>query len=116
MPSTQETVDFILEQMSEAGTVTAKKMFGEYGIYCNGKMVASVCDDQLFLNPTVAGRAFVDKVVESSPYPGAKPHLLISGDQWEDRQWLSELIRVTAEDLPTPAPKKPKKAKNAKAT
>jgi len=49
MASKQSTIDFILEQINAAGEVSAKKMFGEYGIFCNGKMVALVCDDQLFV-------------------------------------------------------------------
>ncbi len=52
MASSQGTVDFIVEQMASAGTVSARKMFGEYGIYCDGKMVALVCDDRLFVKPT----------------------------------------------------------------
>jgi TfoX/Sxy family transcriptional regulator of competence genes len=40
MASRQTTVDFILDQIEAAGTVSAKKMFGEYGIYCDDKMVA----------------------------------------------------------------------------
>jgi hypothetical protein len=40
MASRQTTVDFILDQIEGAGTVSAKKMFGEYGIYCDDKMVA----------------------------------------------------------------------------
>jgi TfoX/Sxy family transcriptional regulator of competence genes len=67
MSSKQETVDLILKQMAAAGEVSARKMFGEYGIYCDGKMVASVCDDQLFVKPTASGRAFIGRVVESSP-------------------------------------------------
>ena len=31
MASKQETVDYILAQISGAGVVRAKKMFGEYG-------------------------------------------------------------------------------------
>ena len=107
MPSNQNTVDFVIDQMSDAGDVSFKKMFGEYGIYCNGKMVASVCDDQLFVKPTMRGRAHIGDVVEASPYPGAKPSFLISADQWEDREWLSDLIRITADELPVSAKKKP---------
>lgn len=84
MTSRQSTVDFILEQISEAGTVSAKKMFGEYGVYCDEKIVALICDDQLFVKPTKAGRAFISNVIEACPYPGAKPYLLISGDMWDD--------------------------------
>ena len=39
-------------------------------------------------------------VVEGAPYPGAKMYLLVGADLWEDREWLGELLRVTAEDIP----------------
>jgi TfoX/Sxy family transcriptional regulator of competence genes len=100
MGSKQSTVDFILEQIAAAGTVSARKMFGEYGLYCDGKYVASVCDDQLFVKPTPGGRDWIGKVEEAPPYPGAKPCFLISGERWDDAEWLSELIRVTARELP----------------
>jgi TfoX/Sxy family transcriptional regulator of competence genes len=106
MSSSQKTVDFIVEQMMGAGDVTFKKMFGEYGIYCGGKMVASVCDDKLFVKPTVGGRAYIGNVMEASPYPGAKPSFLISAQKAEDFEWLSKLIRITAEELPISTKKK----------
>lgn len=102
MGSQQSTADFILEQIADAGSVLAKKMFGEYAIYCNGKVVALVCDDQLFVKPTQAGLRFIRDCSEGYPYPGAKPHLLISGDKWEDHEWLSHLIKISAEELPLP--------------
>lgn len=107
MASRQSTVDFILEQITEAGVISAKKMFGEYGIFCGGKMVALVCDDQLFIKPTTSGKAFIGAYVEGVPYPGAKPCLLISGEKWEDREWLSNLIKITATELPLPKKKIP---------
>ena len=67
MASQQGTVDFIIEQMSGAGAVSARKMFGEYGIYCDGKMVALVCDDRLYVKPTSAGRALASGCEEGSP-------------------------------------------------
>lgn len=105
MASKQSTVDFILEQISNAGNVSAKKMFGEYGIYCDGKIVALVCDEQLFVKPTTAGKAFVGDCVFDCPYPGAKPYILISGEKWDDDQWLTGLIKVTAINLPPPKQK-----------
>ena len=106
MSSKQTTVDFIIGQMLGAGEVSARKMFGEYGIYCDGKMVASICDDQLFVKPTQSGRAFIGKVVEAPPYPGAKPSFLISSNQCKNPEWLSELIQITAMELPLPKKKK----------
>ena len=114
MASSQRNVDFILEQLTEAGDVSARKMFGEYAIYRRDKIVALFCDDQLFVKPTVGGKAFIGKVKEAPPYPGAKPWLLITGDHCEDGEWLSELILVTDRELPPPKPKalKPKAAKS----
>ena len=114
MSSSQSMVDFIIDQMSDAGDVSFKKMFGEYGIYCNGKMVASVCDDKLFVKPTIRGRAYLGSVVEAPPYPGAKPSFLIAGEKLEDQAWLSELIKITTEELPVPIKKKKAVKKIAK--
>jgi len=105
MSSNQSTVDFIVEQMAGAGAVSAKKMFGEYGVFCAGKMVAVICDDQLFVKPTSAGRAFLGTVQETPPFQGAKPYFLISGEQWDNSEWLSELIQLTSAELPLPKKK-----------
>ena len=106
MASKQSTADYILEQINAAGIVTARKMFGEYGIYCNGKIVAFVADDQLFVKPTAAGKQFIGNYIEGRPYPSAKPHLFISGELWDDQEWLTQLIKITAAQLPIPIPKR----------
>ncbi|MCB0265076.1 MAG: TfoX/Sxy family protein [Calditrichaeota bacterium] len=112
MASDKAFMDFVLEQIENAGLITYKKMFGEYGVYSNGKIFALVCDNQLFIKPTTAGRDFIGDVVEAPPYPGAKMYFLIE-DQIENREWLNELIRVTVAELPEPKPKK-KKTKNTR--
>ena len=83
-------------------------MFGEYAVYCNEKVVALVCDNQLFIKPTEAGRAFIGDPVEAPPYPGAKNSFLIE-DKMDDREWISHLVRITTKELPMPKPKKKKK-------
>lgn len=109
MSSQQQTADYILEQSAAAGTVTAKKMFGEYGMYCDGKVVAFICDDQLFIKPTEAGRSYLGSVTEAEAYPGSKMYFLIDGERWDDAEWMADLVRVTAADLPAPKPKPKKK-------
>ena len=113
MASDLSFVEFVVDQFDEECAVTYKRMFGEFGLYSDGKIFALICDDQLFVKPTAGGRAFIGEVVEAPPYPGAKPSLLI-GEQIEDAQWLSELARITARELPAPKPKKPKKPKSRK--
>lgn len=97
-------VEFIVDQLEGAGLVTYKKMFGEYALYCNGKVVALVCDNQFFVKPTPGGRAFAGNVSEAAAYPGAKLSFLI-GEKLEDREWIRKLIRITAQELPAPQPK-----------
>jgi len=105
MSSNQNTVDFIVEQMAGADGVSARKMFGEYGVFCAGKMVAVIVDDNLFVKPTAAGRAFLGEVEEVSPFEGAKPYFFISGELWDDGERLGELIRLTTMELPLPKKK-----------
>lgn len=107
MASEQTFVDFIVDQIENAGEISAKKMFGEYGLYSGEKLFALICDNKLFIKPTQAGRAFIGDVVEAPPYPGAKPSFLIE-EKVEDRTWLSELVRISVAELPLPKPKKKK--------
>lgn len=105
MSSDQSFVEFVTDQMSGAGRISHRKMFGEYAIYKGEKVVALVCDNQLFVKPTPAGRKFIGNVEEAPAYPGAKPSFVVT-DRVEDRDWLSELIRITERELPAPKPKK----------
>ena len=100
MASRASTVAYLVEQGSGAGPLSAKAMFGEYGLYLGGKLVALVCDDQLYLKPTGAAARLLGTVVEASPYPGAKPCFLIPGERWDDREWLAALLSTTAAALP----------------
>ena len=105
MGSDQEFVDYVVEQLQDAGKVWARKMFGEYGLYLNGKIVGLICDNRLFAKPTEAGRTFIGEVVEAPAYPGAKPSFLIE-EGLEDSDWLCEVFRVTEKALPPPKPKR----------
>lgn len=108
MASDKNYLDYVVDQIKNAGTITYIKMFGEYGIYSDGKLFALVCDNKLFIKPTKAGREFIKDVVEAPPYPGAKLSFLIE-DKLENRDWISNLVRITVNELPEPKPKKKKK-------
>ena len=108
MASDLNFVKFIVDQIESSGEVSYRNMFGEYVVYCKGKVVALVCDNQLFVKPTEAGRSFIGNVVEAPPYPGAKPAFLIE-DQIEDKEWIGQLISLTEKELPMPKPKKKRK-------
>jgi len=108
MASDQDLVDFMMEQMADAGVISCRKMFGEYALYCDAKVIGLVCNNQLFIKPTAGGRVFIGDVQEGFAYAGAKASFLIE-DKFEDREWISELVRITCDELPAPEPKKKKK-------
>lgn len=110
MASQQSFIDYILDQISGAGSVSAKKMFGEYALYCDNKVVALVCNDQLYVKPTKAGKEFIGSYQEGFPYPGAKPYLVIPNEQLEDNEWVEKLIKISAQELPLPKKKTGKKS------
>ena len=109
MVTQQSTVDFILDQLSGLEGVTARKMFGEWGLFLDGKCAALICDDRLYVKPTDACRKLAPDASEEPPYRGAKPSLLIDAELWDDGDWLTGLIRETADALPAPKPKRAKK-------
>ena len=112
MASDDKFVQFVCDQMAAAGEITTRRMFGEYAVYCDEKVVALVCDNRLFVKPTSQGRELLRVVVEAPPYTGAKPHFLIE-DDLDDSILLSKLISVTASQMQKPKPKAPKKKKTA---
>lgn len=115
MSSDLDFVEFVVDQIEQAGDISYRKMFGEYALYCKGKVVALICDNQLFVKPTKTGKSFIGNVTEAPAYPGAKPSFLIE-DQIEDRNWISNLIILTEKELPKPKPKKKRKKRDDKST
>ncbi len=112
MATKQETVDYILDQLASVEGVSARKMFGEYALYADGKVVGLICDDTLYVKITDEGKEFVGKYYEEGyAYKGAKVSMKIDEDRIDDREWLTELIEITASHLPMPKKKKPKSKK-----
>lgn len=106
MASNPDFVQFVADQCAGAGEITFRKMFGDYGIYCNGKIFGLICDDRFYVKPTAAGRALLREVELRPPYDGAKDYFYIS--DVEDHDYLASLVRETCKELPEPKPKKKK--------
>ena len=103
MASSLSYVEFTAEQMREAGTITWRRMFGEYGLYCDGKYFGCVCDDRLLVKITPAGEALLPDCPRGIPYEGGGEMLL---PDVENREVLTELVRATCAALPERKPRK----------
>lgn len=78
MASSPDVVEYICFQLRHAGDISFKKMFGEYGLYCDRKYFGLVCDNQLFVKITEPGLKLLPQQEQGSPYPGARPHFLMT--------------------------------------
>lgn len=104
MSSKPEFVEFVAEQCRGAGDITFKKMFGDYGLYCDGKIFALTSNNQLFIKITKAGEN--RKLPKKPPYDGAKDYFLV--EDVDNAEFLTKLVSDTCKELPEPKPKTPK--------
>lgn len=107
MASNPDFVQYITDQCSGSGEIVAKKMFGDYGMYCNGKIFGLVSDNGFYVKPTDAGRRLLRAEDMRPPYEGAKPYFYI--EDVDDHDYLAALVRATCAELPDPKPKKKKR-------
>jgi len=105
MASSSATLQYLCDQAGLGRRLTSRKMFGEYALYLDGKVVALVCDDQLYIKPTAEGRSCLGQVQEAPPYPGAKNYYLLT-DELDEGERLAQVLLVTARALPEPKAKR----------
>ena len=113
MASDLKTVAFIADLVGLGARLTYKRMFGEYALYLDTKVVAFVCDNKLFLKPTEAGRKLLGSPTEAPAYPGSKDYFLLE-EELEDPERLRQVLEVTQAALPLPKPKLRQQAKAPK--
>lgn len=105
MATDPDFIDYVHEQAGFGARLAHKRMFGEYALYLDDKVIAFACDNSLFLKPTEPGRAALPAVTPGKPYPEAKDYYVID-EYIDDTPLLQRLLQVTADALPMPKPKK----------
>ncbi len=103
MASHPDFVNYVTEQLREAGAIRSRKMFGEYGLYCDDVFFAVICDDQFFVKVTPAGEAAFPDLPKVPPYEGAKDSFLV--EDVDDRDTMTALTRLTCLALREQPPK-----------
>lgn len=98
MACSEDFVQYIVEQSAGAGEITARKMMGDYCLYCNGVVVGLICDNSLFIKPTEPVKQMLREVVMRPPYDGAKEYFFIT--DIDNRDYLAEIVKMTFINLP----------------
>ena len=107
MASHSDYVEYVVEQLRGAGSVRARKMFGEYGLFCDGTFFAVICDDQLFIKITPQGEAAFPDLPKAPSHVGASDSFVI--EDVDDPTMAVELTRITCEVLRKAASQKRRK-------
>ncbi len=99
MASSREYLDFIMEQLSEAGDVSFRAMMGEYILYYRGKVIGGIYDDRFLVKDTKDAAAMMPDAERELPYEGAKKMLLV--DDVENKDFLKALLNALYDELPS---------------
>ncbi len=104
MSSTKDFLEYVLDQIKDQDIIRTRKMFGSYAIYYDEKVVALICDNQLFIKNTDEARLFFEKEYGnenlhlSPPFPGAKDWILLE-DEIENKEFFNEILEIVRVDL-----------------
>ena len=96
MATQKDTIEFILGKLRDRGRFSARAMFGEYALYADGKVVALVCDNLLYVKIVPASQELERQCEPGEPYPGAKPHYLVEEGQLSTIENLPALLGAVA--------------------
>ena len=112
MATSKEYIDYVLESLNHVEGISARKMFGDYGLYMFNRVMGFVCDNQVFLKVLPGStRILGEDAPTEAAYQDSKPYYIIQ--DLEDEEKMARLFRALYEDVPEPKPKKPCRIKLA---
>lgn len=114
MSTDKQYVAFILECLSGIRGISARPMMGEYVVYCCGKVIGGIYDNQFLIKQTNSAELMFPNGKKVIPYPGAKEMLLV--EDLEDKEFMKKLIEIVAAELPLLKSKKIQNSSNKKRT
>lgn len=111
MPTHPDTAEFILDKLGDRQRFRVRRMFGEYALYADERTVALICDDLLYVKIVPESAELAPLCEQGAPYPGARPHYIVTEDLLDTLQQLPELLCDIAKALPAAKVKKRKSKK-----
>lgn len=100
MATQRATIEFLLAKLRESARFSARPMFGEYALYADGKVVALVCNDLLYVKILPPSQALERLCEKGEPYPGAKLHYIVEEGLLSSEPALPGILFAIAGSLP----------------
>ncbi len=111
MATSTATISHLLDTLS-ALALASRKMFGEYALYLDGRTVAFVCDDTLFIKPTPGALGLLPDAPRGPAYPGSKDYI-IGSELLDDPDLCIQALRLVWAESPEPKPKTRRRRKES---
>lgn len=89
-----------------ARAIHARAMFGSYRVTCDGRIVMTISDDQVYPKRSPADRALQDGTKPAPSFEGATDWCLVPEETLQDRDWLRDAAQAIADLLSIPKPKR----------
>jgi TfoX/Sxy family transcriptional regulator of competence genes len=105
MSTQKETVEYILDALGSSPRFTVRAMFGEYALYADKKVVALICDDQLYVKILPESEVLGNVCDVDAPYKGARPHYVVEESQLTRIENLPDILLAISASLPMPKKK-----------
>jgi len=110
MATSPEYALFVENQFRGLDGFSMKRMFGEYGIYLQGRILGFLADEQILLQDTPTARKLLPDAERRELFPGSKLFIIFPDEG--NSHLLKSVSQAMWEELPIP---KPRKSKNKEA-
>lgn len=87
-------------QALEPLPVRVHRMFGEYALYLDDRVVGFICDDTLLLKRVSEAAELTDGLPNGFPHPRSDPYALVDETLLADTDWLHETVLTIASTQP----------------
>ena len=98
MASSQDYLDYVMEQLSELNDISYRPMMGEFIIYYKNKIIGGIYDNRFLVKSTRSSLKMMPDAEKQFPYEGGKEMLAIT--DIEDKTFLNKLINTMYDELP----------------
>lgn len=96
MATTENFINYVIENLNGIGNLRYRRMFGEYMVYLNDKPVLTVCDNTCYVKKLSIIEFLMKNAQTGYPYEGAKEHYILDIDDASlCKKVLSEIEKVT---------------------
>lgn len=107
MATSPAYAQFVENLFSGMDGFSMRRMFGEYAIYLQGRVLGFLADEQILLQDTPTARQLLPDAERRELFPGSKQFIVFADEG--NAHLLKSVSQAMWEELPLPKPRRSKK-------